>query len=94
MAVPRLPRVSDGLVTALLVLSVLIGIGGASFLVFRSPAFWGDVASELAAKAWPRIRELLTKRMTPEEESEWRKAERAGRGEEWRRKRLGLPPKG
>lgn len=37
---------------------------------------------------------FITKRMTPEEESEWRKAERAGRGDEWRRKRLGLPPKG
>jgi hypothetical protein len=37
---------------------------------------------------------FITKRMTPEEEAEWRKAERAGRGDEWRRKRLGLPPKG
>lgn len=86
---------SDGLLTTLLVLSVLIGIGGASYIVFRSPAFWGDVLTELANKAWPQIRELLTKRMTPEEEAKWRKAQRLPDGDaEFQRKRRKAPPKG
>lgn len=95
MAALRLPRVSDGLVTALLVLSVLVGIGGASFLVFRSPAFWGDVVSELATKAWPQIWAVLSKRMPADQEAEWRKAQRLPDGDkDWKRRRLGLPPKG
>jgi hypothetical protein len=69
---------SDGVITALLVLSVLIGIGGASFMVFRSPAFWGDVISEIASKALPQIKHVLTKRMDPETEKRWRECERRG----------------
>jgi hypothetical protein len=69
---------SDGVITALLVLSVLIGIGGASFMVFRSPAFWGDVISEIASKAWPEIAKVFTKRMDPETEKRWRECERRG----------------
>jgi hypothetical protein len=70
--------VSDGVITTLLVLSVLVGIGGASFMVFRSPAFWGDVISEIAAKAWPEIVKVFTKRMDPETEKRWRECERRG----------------
>jgi hypothetical protein len=69
---------SDGVITTLLVLSVLIGIGGASFMVFRSPAFWGDVISEIATKAWPEIVKVFTKRMDPETERRWRECERRG----------------
>jgi len=85
---------SEGVIVFALIVAVLIGVGAASFLVLRTPAFWGEVVRELATKAWPQILAILSKRMTPEEEDEWRKAERAGRGDEWRRKRLGLPPKG
>ena len=85
---------SEGLVVFSLVVAVLIGVGAAVFLVMRSPAFWLDFGQQLAARLGPEIVKVLTKRLTPEEEAEWRKAERAGRGEEWRRKRLGLPPKG
>jgi hypothetical protein len=70
--------VSDGVITTLLVLSVLIGIGGASFMVFRSPAFWGDVISEIATKAWPEIVKVFTKRMDPETEKAWRDCQRRG----------------
>jgi hypothetical protein len=85
---------SEGVIVFALIVAVLIGVGAASFLVMRTPAFWGEVVRELATKAWPQILAILSQRMTPEEEAEWRKAERAGRGDEWRRKRLGLPPKG
>jgi hypothetical protein len=79
--------VSDGIVVGLLVLSVLIGIGGASFLVFRSPAFWGDLMSELAAKAWPQIVKIITKRMDPKTEAEWRRCMLRGGKWDHRRKR-------
>jgi hypothetical protein len=36
----------------------------------------------------------LSKRMTPEEEADYQKAVRAGRGDEWLRRRRGQPPKG
>lgn len=85
---------SEAVVSTLLVLSVLIGIGGASYLAFSSSKFWGELITELAVKAWPQIRELITARMTPEEEAEWRAAVRAGREDEFMRKRRGAPPKG
>lgn len=78
---------SDALVVSALVAAVLIGVGAAAFLVMRSPAFWGDVATELATKAWPQLLRLLTKRMPPEEEAEMQREYRAGRGDEWLRKR-------
>ena len=78
---------SDALVVSALVAAVLIGVGAAAFLVMRSPAFWGDVATELATKAWPQLLRLLTKRMPPEEEAEMRREYRAGRGDEWLRNR-------
>jgi len=74
--------------------AVVIGAACGTALVVRSPTFWSGIAVEVWRAAAPEFKRLITKRMTPEEEREWRKAERAGRGDEWRRKRLGLPPKG
>ena len=70
--------------------AVLVGVTAGTVLVVRNPVFWGEFVVGIVQAMMPYI----TKPMTPAEESEWRKAERAGRGEEWRRKRLGLPPKG
>ena len=70
--------------------AVLVGAAAGTALVVRNPQFWWDIVAVAFAAALP----FFTKRMTPQEEDEWRKAERAGRGDEWRRKRLGLPPKG
>ena len=81
------------LITVLLVAAVLTGVGAAAFLVMRSPAFWYDVGAQFVSNALPKLVALITKRMAPEEEEEWRKAERAGRGDEWLRKRRGAPPK-
>ena len=82
------------LITVALVAAVLIGVGAAAFLVMRSPAFWYDVGAQFLNKAWPQILAVLTKRMTPEEEAAYLKEYRAGRGEEWLRRRRGAPPKG
>ncbi len=82
------------LITTLVVLSVLVGIGGAAFLVFRSPGFWADVAKEFATKAMPQIWAVLSKRLPEDQEAAWREAEKSGHGDEWRRKRRGAPPKG
>lgn len=84
----------ETLITVALVAAVLIGVGAAAFLVMRSPAFWYDVGAQFASKAWPAIFALLTKRMPADEEAAWREAEKAGRGDEWARKRRGAPPKG
>lgn len=77
---------SDGIIVAALTMAVLLGVGSAAFLVMRSPGFWGDMLTEIARKALPKIMEVLSKRMTPEEEAEMQKAIRRGEGDEWLRK--------
>jgi hypothetical protein len=79
--------VSDGAITTLLVLAVLVGIGGASFMVFRSPAFWGDVVKELATKAWPLILGVLTKPESDEVRKARQRCERMGGKWDWHRKK-------
>lgn len=85
---------SEGVIVSGLIVAVLVGITGAAFLVMRSPAFWGDVGKELLTKAWPQIWAVLSKRMTPEEEEDYRRAYRAGRGDEWLRDRTRRKRKG
>jgi hypothetical protein len=82
--------VSDGVIVSALVLAVLLGVGSAAFLVMRSPAFWGDVGKELFSKAWPKIWAVLSKRMSEEEEAEWRKAQRQGSSaaDQWLKNRM------
>ena len=87
-------RVNSTLITVLLVAAVLTGVGAAAFLVMRSPAFWYDVGAQFVSNALPKLVALVTKRMSPEDEASWREAEKAGRGDEWLRKRKGGPPKG
>jgi hypothetical protein len=79
--------VSDGVVVSLLVLSVLLGIGGASFLVFRSPAFWGDVIKELFSKAWPLIVGVITKPESDDVRKARQRCERMGGKWDWHRKK-------
>lgn len=73
-----------------LVGAVLVGATAGTVLVVRSPGFWWGLLSAGLSAALP----IILKRMTPEEEKAWREAERAGRGDEWLRKRRGAPPKG
>lgn len=73
-----------------LILAVLVGVTAGTALLFRDPNFW--VGFLLAG--FKVILPAIEKRMPPEEEAEWREAEKAGRGDEWRRHRNKFPPKG
>jgi hypothetical protein len=77
-----------------LVVGVLLGAGCGAALVVRSPTFWLDLGKAAVIAALPEIARVLTTRMSPNEEREMREAYRAGRGDEWERKRRGAPPKG
>lgn len=75
----------------LLIGAVLVGVTAGTALVVRSPTFWGGLIVGIVDALMP----LLAKRLPADKEEEWRKATRhADGGDEWRRKRLGLPPKG
>lgn len=78
-----------------LVLLLLVAAAGTSvWFAFRSPKFIAKLTEFASKQAWKAIKPVVTNPMTPDEQKAWREAERAGRGDEWRRKRLGLPPKG
>mgnify|MGYP000943571331 CR=1 FL=1 len=68
----------------------LVGITAGAFLVAQRPSFWFGLGIVMLKAAWP----YLAKRMKPEEEAAWRKAEKAGEGDAFLRKRRGQPPKG
>jgi hypothetical protein len=75
--------------------AALFGVAALSvYWAFQSPAFVSGLAALAAGAAWKAIYPAITKRLPPEEEASWRDAERAGRGDEWLRKRRGAPPKG
>lgn len=78
-------------------------LGAAFFLIaalsiygaFRSPEFVYGLIAVMVAAAYRAMLPVVAKRLPAEKEQEWRDAiRRADGGEEWRRKRLGLPPKG
>jgi hypothetical protein len=77
-----------------LVVGVLLGAGCGAALVVRNPSFWTGLLSAAVAAVLPEVIRVVTTRMSPEEEREMREAYRAGRGDEWERKRRGAPPKG
>lgn len=70
--------------------AVLVGVAAGTALVVRNPVFWAGLGTAVLKAALP----VILKRMKPEDEASWREAERAGRGDEWLRKRRGAPPKG
>lgn len=67
--------------------AVLVGVSAGTVLVVRNglPYLLIGLGTAMAKAALP----FILKRMAPEEEAQWREAERAGRGDEWLRKRLG-----
>jgi len=79
---------------AIAVVVIVIGLGGAVFLVAQRPTFWVEFGSRIAVKLWPLVFAYVAKRMPPEEEAEWRKAQLQGRGDEWMRERLRRKRKG
>ena len=57
---------------------VLLGLGAGAFLVARRPSFWIELGSRLGNALLPLTWRYVSKRMSPEEEAEWRQAERRG----------------
>lgn len=78
---------------AIAVFAVLC-MGAGVYVVARSPLFWSALVGQVVAAAIPVLRDYAVKPMTPDEQAQWREAERAGRGDEFMRKRRGAPPKG
>lgn len=69
--------------------AVLLAVAAAAvWFAFQRPDFVGGLIAVAAAAAIKAALPQITKRMPPEEEAEWRKAERAGRGDEWLKKRF------
>lgn len=52
-----------------------------AFFIVRSPTFWINLVNELIRLSLPKVAEVVTKRNTPEVESEMQKCIR--RGGEW-----------
>jgi hypothetical protein len=76
------------------VLLVVTGLLAGGYVAAQRPAFWIEFGARLFRKLWPLVFRYFSKRMSPEEEAEYQKAFRAGRGAEWLRRRGGQPPKG
>lgn len=72
---------SEGIVVSALVVSVLIGVGAAAFLVMRSPTFWLDMGQQLAQRLAPEILKYLSKPLSPEDQKKLEQSIR--RAEEW-----------
>lgn len=71
--------------------AVLVGATAGTVLVVRNPVFWSGLTVAMIKAALP----IITKRMKPEEEAQWRKSTRLPDGEDaFNRKRRGAPPKG
>lgn len=78
-----------------LVGAALFGVAALSvYGAFQSPEFVMGLFGAMLVAGYKAIEPVLAKRMTPQEEEEYAKAYKAGRGDEWLRKRRGAPPKG
>jgi hypothetical protein len=77
-----------------LLICALVGITAGAFLVAQRPAFWVGLGMAAMKAAWPYLLRYFGKRMSPEEEAEYQREFRAGRGDQWLRRRRGQPPKG
>jgi hypothetical protein len=66
---------------------VLLGLGAGAFLVAQRPSFWIEFGGRFVKALLPLAWRFATKRMPPQEEAAWRRAERRGLGEEWLKQR-------
>lgn len=64
---------------------ILLGLGGAAFLVGQRPAFWVEFGTRIGIRLWPLVKAYVTKRMDADMEREWREAELRGEGDRWMR---------
>lgn len=72
-------------IAALLIMG--LGLFAGAFLVAQRPSFWAGLALVLLKAGWPYLIRYVGKRMSPEEEADWHRAIRQGRGDEWLRNR-------
>lgn len=78
-----------------LVGAALLGVAAfAVYAAFQSPAFVAGLSALAAAAAWRAVAPSLGKRQSPEDEAKGRSEYRAGRGDDYWRRRSGAPPKG
>ena len=63
----------------------VLGLGAGAFLVAQRPSFWIEFWSRLGKALLPLAWRYVSKRMTPEEEAAWHRAER--RGQDWLKQR-------
>jgi hypothetical protein len=75
---------------------LLFGVAALSvYWAFRSPKFIARLTSLASKRVWAAVRPVILNPLPPEKQEEWRKAQRLPDGDkDWRRRRLGLPPKG
>ena len=66
---------------------VLLGLGAGAFLVAQRPFFWMEFGLRLGKALLPLAWRFVSRRMPPDEEVDWRRAEMRGQGEEWLKQR-------
>ena len=64
-----------------------LGLGAGAFRVAQRPSFWIEFGARLGKTLLPLAWCYVSRRMSPEEEAAWRRAERRGQGDEWLRER-------
>lgn len=60
------------------VVVILAGLGAGAFLVAQRPAFWIEFGARLLKAMLPRVVQIVTKRMPPEDEAAWRRCQLRG----------------
>lgn len=69
--------------------AALFGVAAFSvWLAFRDPGFVSGLAAMAIGAAWKAFAPRVVQRMPAGEEAAWRASERAGRGDEWRRRKM------
>jgi hypothetical protein len=74
---------------------VLLAVAGLSIYgAFRSPAFVAGLTALASAAAWKVVKPVIIKQRTPEQQAKDQAEYKAGRGDDYWRRRSGAPPKG
>lgn len=74
---------------------LLFGVAAFSvYIAFRSPKFIAGLTAIASSAAWKALKPIVVKQRTPEQQAQDRAEYRAGRGDEYWRRRNGGPPKG
>ena len=75
--------------------AVLLGAAAlGAYWAFQSPTFVAGLTALAAAAAWKVIAPAVARRRAPEDEKKDAAEYRAGRGDQYWRRRTGAPPKG